>query len=57
MSTITTNCPECDAALALENVQQGEIVACPECGSELEVMSLDPFTLALAPMEKEDWGE
>jgi alpha-aminoadipate carrier protein LysW len=34
-----------------------EIVQCPECSSELEVVSLAPPALALAPEIEEDWGE
>ena len=30
---------------------------CPGCGAELEITSLEPLTLALAPQEEEDWGE
>ena len=51
-------CPECEAGLSLDNVLQGEIVVCPDCGVELEVMSVAPaVSLALAPQEAEDWGE
>ena len=51
-------CPECAAALDLPaNVMQGEIIPCGDCGSELEVTSLEPLTVDLAPMEMEDWGE
>lgn len=50
-------CPECDAQLQLEDVIEGEIVVCPDCGVDLEVVSLDPAKLDLAPMEEEDWGE
>ena len=32
-------------------------VPCPECGSELEVMMLEPVGLALAPAVEEDWGQ
>jgi alpha-aminoadipate carrier protein LysW len=53
----TANCPECDAEIVLENVLQGEIIVCSDCGVDLEVTSLDPLTLELAPMEQEDWGE
>ena len=53
----TANCPECDAEIVLEDVVQGEIIVCAECGVDLEVISLDPPTLELAPMEQEDWGE
>ena len=54
---VTANCPECDAEITLEDVMQGEIVVCPDCGVDLEVTSLEPVTLDLAPMEEEDWGE
>ena len=54
---IKTNCPECDAELALIDVIEGEIVVCSDCGVDLEVMCLEPITLQLAPMEQEDWGE
>ncbi len=51
------NCPECDAEITLEKPMKGEIVVCPECGTELEVTSVEPLTLELAPKEEEDWGE
>jgi alpha-aminoadipate carrier protein LysW len=51
-------CLECGAELELaEDVEVGEIVVCPDCGVELEVMSLDPMALELAPEVEEDWGE
>ena len=51
-------CPECVAELNLApDVEMGEIVVCPDCGVELEVMGLDPITLELAPEVEEDWGE
>jgi alpha-aminoadipate carrier protein LysW len=54
----TVECIECGAELNLEpDVELGEIVVCPDCGLELEVMSLDPLTLDLAPEVEEDWGE
>jgi alpha-aminoadipate carrier protein LysW len=54
---LTSHCPECDAELTLSDVVQGEIVVCSDCGVDLEVVSLEPLTLDLAPMEEEDWGE
>jgi alpha-aminoadipate carrier protein LysW len=51
-------CPECLAELQLaEDIEEGEIVVCEECGVELEVLSVDPLELELAPEEAEDWGE
>ena len=51
-------CPECEAELDLApDVEANEIVVCADCGVELEVISLDPITLELAPEVEEDWGE
>lgn len=50
-------CPECEGPLALNDPMEGEIVPCPTCGVDLEVVSLAPLELALAPEEEEDWGE
>jgi alpha-aminoadipate carrier protein LysW len=51
-------CPECGADVELgAKVEKGEIVQCSDCGSDLEVVSITPIELALAPEEEEDWGE
>ncbi len=51
-------CPECAAAIAVgDDVEVGEILTCPDCGAELEVTSVDPLILELAPEVEEDWGE
>ena len=63
-------CPECEAVIDEEFEDVGEIFICPECGVELEVISLDPleFDLALIDDEEddeeysfddddEDWGD
>ncbi|HIC88493.1 MAG TPA: lysine biosynthesis protein LysW [Anaerolineae bacterium] len=55
--TTTATCPECEGTIELVSVVQNEIVQCPDCGVELEVVSLDPLLLDLAPEEEEDWGE
>lgn len=55
---MNASCPECDATISLPaDVVEGEIIICPDCAAELEVVSLDPATLALAPEVGEDWGE
>jgi alpha-aminoadipate carrier protein LysW len=56
-ASFSTHCVECEGSIHLDNVIQGEIVVCPDCGVDLEVVSLSPMTLDLAPMEEEDWGE
>ena len=56
MSTIV--CPECEAQNELaEGTETGEIIVCSDCGVDLEVISVDPAAVQLAPMEQEDWGE
>lgn len=51
-------CPECDADIMLvAGTVVGEIVVCPDCAAELEVVSIDPPALDLAPEVGEDWGE
>jgi alpha-aminoadipate/glutamate carrier protein LysW len=41
-------CPECDNPITVddEEVEEGEMVVCDECGMELEVVSVDPLELA-----------
>jgi alpha-aminoadipate/glutamate carrier protein LysW len=56
--TIMATCPECEGALSIgTDVQSGEIVVCGDCGVDLEVLTVAPLQLALAPQEAEDWGE
>jgi alpha-aminoadipate carrier protein LysW len=57
METVTS-CPECEGSVVLtERPQVSEIVECSECSVELEIITADPITLALAPEVEEDWGE
>lgn len=41
-------CPECDTPLnfAEEEVDEGEIILCEECGAEFEVVNTDPVELS-----------
>ena len=41
------SCPECDNALDIEmdEVEEGDLVACEECGSEYEVVGVEPLEL------------
>ncbi len=53
-----TNCPECDGRVTLPaDAVEGEIVRCDDCGTELEVLSVNPPSLGVAPEIQEDWGE
>jgi alpha-aminoadipate carrier protein LysW len=51
-------CPSCEGKVQFaETVRPSEIIECGDCGSVLEVVSTNPFSLALAPEVAEDWGE
>jgi alpha-aminoadipate/glutamate carrier protein LysW len=52
-------CPDCEAEIEIDeyDVDKGEIISCPECGVELEVVGLSPLQLDLAPQEEQDWEE
>ncbi|HLU09714.1 MAG TPA: lysine biosynthesis protein LysW [Oceanobacillus sp.] len=53
-----SNCPECGAEVVIPaDAMQNELLPCPDCGTELEIVSLNPLTLELAPETEEDWGE
>ena len=57
--TLMAVCPECEADVEMDefDVDKGEIISCPECGVELEVVGLAPLQLDLAPQDEEDWNE
>ncbi|MFP5250649.1 MAG: hypothetical protein ACLGP3_12570 [Acidobacteriota bacterium] len=41
-------CPECENELDIEldEVEEGDVVACEECGTEFEVVGVEPLELA-----------
>jgi len=45
-------CPECETNLDVEEdeVDEGEIISCPECGTDFEVVTA--ITLELKPVEE-----
>jgi len=49
-------CPECDAEIEVDefDVDKGDQLSCPDCGSNLEVVSISPIELDLAPEEDDD---
>jgi alpha-aminoadipate carrier protein LysW len=42
------NCPECDTEfdIELDEVDEGDVVACEECGTEYEIVGVEPLELA-----------
>ena len=55
---VVGECPECAGEVKFKDTPVlHELIRCGDCGVELEVVALDPISLALAPTEEEDWGE
>jgi len=50
------NCPECDAEIEVDefDVDKGDQLSCPDCGSSLEVTGISPIELDLAPDDDEE---
>lgn len=50
-------CPECDNPLDIDTdeVDEGETVTCDECGTELEIVSVEP--LEIAPVDAEGYDD
>jgi alpha-aminoadipate carrier protein LysW len=55
--SIMAMCPECENPLDLEidEIEEGDIVACDECGSEYEIVGTEP--LELARVDSDDLDE
>ncbi len=49
-------CPECETNLDLdeEEIEEGEIVSCPECGLDFEVITKSPLELNPVQAYEED---
>jgi alpha-aminoadipate carrier protein LysW len=48
-------CPECEADVYVEtDADKGDTLACEECGTELEVVGLDPIELDIVEEDEEE---
>ena len=52
-------CPECDAEIEVDefDVDKGDLISCPDCGSNLEVSSTSPLELEPADDEDDDFDD
>lgn len=50
------NCPKCEAAIDVdqEDLDEGDVLTCDECGATLNVSSLDPLELEVEGDDDED---
>jgi alpha-aminoadipate/glutamate carrier protein LysW len=49
-------CPECESLLDFEadEVEEGDVVVCDECGTEFEVIATDPLEIVKVEEDYED---
>jgi len=49
-------CPECESLLDFETdeVEEGDVVVCDECGTEFEVIATDPLEIVKVEDEYKD---
>ena len=52
-------CPECDTDLDIEedDMEEGDVVSCSECGSDFEVVTINPLELNKVEEEEDDDDE
>ncbi len=52
-------CPECESSIDVDQdeMDEGEIVSCPECGTDFEVVTTEPFELVRVEDEETDEDE
>jgi alpha-aminoadipate carrier protein LysW len=52
-------CPECDGELDIDeyDVDKGDLLSCPECGTNLEVVNVSPLEFESAPEDEDDEDE
>jgi alpha-aminoadipate carrier protein LysW len=54
----TGTCPECDADVHVDtDADKGDMVSCEECGTDLEVVGLDPVELDIVEEDELDEDE
>lgn len=54
----TAICPECDEEVYVDaESEQGDVVTCDECGTDLEVVGLDPVELDVYEGDYDDYGD
>ena len=54
----TGTCPECEADVHVDtDADKGDMVSCEECGTDLEIVGLDPVELDIVEDDESDLDE
>jgi len=50
------SCPECenDLDIELDEIEEGDVVACDECGTEYEIVGVEPLELLRVDEDLDD---
>jgi len=56
---VKAECPSCYFEMELEDIIEGEVITCEDCGADFEVVAIKDGVATLKPAEttQEDWGE
>src|SRR6185437_6694115 len=56
---VMPSCPECESELDIEldEVEEGDVIYCEECGTEYEVVGVEPLELARVDEDADDSDE
>lgn len=53
-----SKCIECSGEIEIiPGIMVGEVITCPDCSTDLEVIGVNPIKFDIAPTPSEDWGE
>ena len=54
----TGTCPECEADVHVDtDADKGDVVSCEECGTDLEIVGLDPVELDIVEDDEDDFDD
>lgn len=54
----TGTCPDCEADVHVDtDSDKGDTVSCDECGTQLEIVGLDPVELDIVEDDDDDLGD
>jgi alpha-aminoadipate carrier protein LysW len=54
----TTACPECSEDVYVDaESEQGDVISCDECGTDLEIVGLDPIELDIHEEDHDDFKD
>ena len=54
----TTACPECSEDVYVDaDSEQGDVISCDECGTDLEIVGLDPIELDIHEEDLDDFKD